>query len=335
MPRTGFIDTSKEWIHLSFGPVEAVVPVKWPQCSTEGTILDDLNDLFYFVKVVEHGGFTQAGRALNMPKSKLSRRIAALEERYDVRLLQRSTRHFSVTETGREFYEHCVAALVEADAARNVMERQRSEPQGIVRMSCPTALLDYRISDLVARFMTECPKVQVHIEATNRRVDVLGEGLDLALRVRFPPLEDSDLVMRVLSASPQRLVACPDFLVSHALPKHPADLSGLPSLDWGPPRDHVWELLDSTGIEAQVRHQPRYITDDLTALRQAALRGVGIVQLPCMAIEEDLKTGALVDIMPGWAPKGGIIHAVFPSRRGLLPGVRLLIDYLASNIEKN
>ncbi|WP_194725054.1 LysR substrate-binding domain-containing protein [Noviherbaspirillum malthae] len=297
--------------------------------------MEDLNDLFYFVQVVDHGGFTQAGRALNMPKSKLSRRIAALEEQYDVRLIQRSTRHFSVTETGREFYRHCVAVLVEAEAAREVMERKRSEPQGIVRISCPTALLEYRISDLVARFMTEYPKVQVHLEATNRRVDVLSEGFDLALRVRFPPLEDSDLVMRVLSASPQRLVACPDLIRERDLPKHPADLAGLPSLDWGPPRDHVWDLAGPQGTEAQVRHQPRYITDDVSALRQAALRGVGIVQLPCMVVDEDLKTGKLVDIMPGWAPKGGIIHAVFPSRRGLLPGVRLLIEYLAEHIQKD
>ncbi|WP_141104345.1 LysR family transcriptional regulator, partial [Noviherbaspirillum denitrificans] len=100
--------------------------------------MDDLNDLFYFVQVVDRGGFTQAGRALNMPKSTLSRHIAALEAKYDVRLIQRSTRHFSVTETGREFYERCVAVLVQAEAAREVMERKRSEPQGIVRLSCPT-----------------------------------------------------------------------------------------------------------------------------------------------------------------------------------------------------
>lgn len=296
--------------------------------------MDDLNDLYYFVKVVDHGGFTQAGLALGMPKSKLSRRIAALEAQYGVRLLQRSTRHFSVTETGREFYERCIGVLVEAEAAREVMERERSEPQGIVRMSCPTALLEFRVAGLVAQFMVEYPKVQVHLEATNRRVDVMGERLDLALRVRFPPLENSDLVMRVLSESRQRLVACPALLKGRELPKHPADLDGMPSLDWGPPRNHVWQLVGPEEMEAEVRHLPRYITDDMSALRRAALHGVGIVQLPCMVVEEDLRNGTLIDILPGWAPKGGIIHAVFPSRRGLLPNVRLLIDYLAARIEK-
>jgi len=297
--------------------------------------MDDLNDIFYYVKVVDHHGFTQAGRALNMPKSKLSRRIAELETRYGVRLLNRSTRHFSVTETGREFYERCVAVLVEADAAREVMERRLSEPQGVVRMSCPTTLLEYRIGDLVANFMMEYPKVQILLDASNRRVDVLGEGLDLALRVRFPPLEDSGLVMRVLSGSPQRLVAAPALVKQHGKVAHPADLVGMASVDWGPQRDHAWDLCGPDGTEARVSHAPRYITDDLTVLRQAALKGVGIVQLPYMVVEDHLEKGLLIDVVPGWAPKGGLVHAVFPSRRGLLPAVRLLIDYLAAHIQKD
>ncbi|SAK96411.1 LysR family transcriptional regulator [Caballeronia calidae] len=297
--------------------------------------MDDLNDIFYFVKVVDNRGFTQAGRALNIPKSKLSRRIAELEARYGVRLLNRSTRHFSVTETGREFYERCLAVLVEADAAREVMERKLSEPQGIVRMSCPTTLLEYRIGDLVADFMTQYPKVQILLDATNRKVDVLGEGLDLALRVRFPPLEDSGLVMRVLSGSPQRLVAAPALVKQHGKLAHPADVVGMPSLDWGPQRDHAWALIGPEGAEARVAHAPRYITDDMTVLRQAALKGVGIVQLPYMVVEDALGKGELVDVVPGWAPKGGLVHAVFPSRRGLLPAVRLLIDHLATHIRKD
>jgi DNA-binding transcriptional LysR family regulator len=295
--------------------------------------VDDLNDLYYFVQVVDHGGFTPAGRALNMPKSKLSRRIAAMESQYGIRLLQRTTRHFSVTETGQEFYRHCMAVLVQAEAARHVMERRRSEPQGVVRMSCPTGLLASQVGDVLGRFMMLYPKVQIYLEATNRRVDVLGEGLDLALRVRFPPLEDSGLVMRVLSESAQRLVGSPKLLDARPKPVRLEDLAGIPSVDWGPPRDHAWQLIGPEGAVAQVRHQPRYVTDDMAALRLAALRGVGIVQLPAMVIMSDLANGTLVDAVPGWAPKGGIIHAVFPSRRGLLPAVRLLIDFLAENID--
>lgn len=297
--------------------------------------MDDLNDLYYFVKVVDHGGFTQAGRALDIPKSTLSRRIAELEAKYDVRLLQRTTRHFTVTETGREFYDRCLGVLVEAEAAREVVERKRAEPQGIVRVSCPTALLEYRVSNLVAQFMAIHPKVQVHLEATNRRVDLLSEGFDLALRVRFPPLEDSGLVMRNLGDSPQRLVAAPHLLKGRDLPADPGDLAGVPSLDWGPARNHIWQLVGPGGVEAQLRHYPRFITDDMHALRDAAIHGVGIAQLPCMVVEDDLRNGTLVDALPGWTPKGGVIHAVFPSRRGLLPRVRLLIDFLAIHIQKD
>lgn len=295
--------------------------------------MDDLNDLYYFARVVEHGGFAPAGCALNLPKSKLSRRIALLEERLGVRLLQRSTRHFSVTETGQAYYRHCVAMLVEAEAAQEVIERNRSEPQGVVRMSCPTALLHYRIGELVSRFMVEYPRVQIQLEATNRRVDLISEGLDLALRVRFPPLENSDLVMRVLVESPQRLVASPELIKGLELPLRPADLSGLPSLDWGPSRDHAWCLDGPDGASAQVAHRPRFITDDMTALRQAALRGVGIVQLPHMVVDQDLLDGRLINILPSWVPRSGIVHAVFPSRRGLIPSVRKLVDYLAEHIE--
>lgn len=295
----------------------------------------DLNDLYYFAMVVEHGGFAPAGRALGEPKSKLSRRIALLEKRLGVQLLRRSTRHFSVTELGQEYLRHCVAVLAEAQAAQEVIEQQRAEPQGTIRVSCPTTLLHYRIGDLVARFMVRCPKVRVELTATNRRVDLLGEGLDVALRVRFPPLEDSDLVMRVLARSPQRLVAAPGLVDRLPTPLAPAELQRLPSLDWGPPRDHVWQLEGPDGAGAEVRHAPRYITDDMTALRQSALAGVGVVQLPCMVVEDDLAAGRLVDVLPHWVPRSGVVHAVFPSRRGLVPGVRALIEFLAEHIPQD
>jgi DNA-binding transcriptional LysR family regulator len=141
--------------------------------------------------------------------------------------------------------------------------------------------------------------------------------------------------MRVLSGSPQRLVAAPALMERHGSVAHPADLAGMPSLDWGPQRDHAWALVGPDGAEARVSHAPRYITDDMTVLRQAAIKGVGVVQLPYMVVEDALAKGTLVDVIPGWKPKGGLVHAVFPSRRGLLPAVRQLIDYLAEHIQKD
>ena len=123
--------------------------------------MQDLNDLYYFVQVVDHGGFAPAGRALGMPKSKLSRRIALLEERLGVRLIQRSTRRFSVTEIGQEYYAHCMAMLVEAEAAEEVIDEVAPEPRGVVRMSCPTALVCFQVGAMIARFMAANPRVEI------------------------------------------------------------------------------------------------------------------------------------------------------------------------------
>ncbi len=292
--------------------------------------MQDLNDLYYFAQVVEHHGFAPAGRALGVPKSKLSRRVAALEERLGVRLVQRSTRKFSVTELGQSYYQHCKAMLVEAEAAQEAIDRTRTDPQGVVRIACPVALLHFQVGAMLVQFMAEHPRVQIHLEATNRRIDVIQEGFDLALRVRFPPLENSDLVMKVLGDSTQCLVASPALLKQHAPLRVPADLHTMPSLDLGrPSHEHAWQLDGPNGAAVVMPHTPRLVTDDMMVLRQSALAGVGVVQLPTMTIGEEFRSGALVRVLPDWAPRPGKVHAVFPSRRGLLPAVRELIDFMA------
>jgi len=297
--------------------------------------MQDLNDLYYFAQVVDHGGFAPAGRALGQPKSKLSRRIALLEERLGVRLLQRSTRHFSVTEIGQNFYAHCKAMLVEAEAAEEAIEVTRSEPRGIVRVACPVTLLDARVGDMIAEFMREHPLVEVRLDATNRRVDVVGEGIDIAIRVRPPPLQDTDLVMRVLAERSQCLVASPRLLERVGAPQVPADLARLPSMDLGVPQnEHVWNLFGPDGAHAAIHHRPRLVTRGMLTLRAAALAGVGVVQLPTMIVREHFRRGELVHVVPQWAPRREIIHAVFASRRGLLPSVRALIEFLAERFQR-
>lgn len=292
--------------------------------------MQDLNDLRFFAEVVEQGGFAAAARKLGIPRSRLSRRIGLLEDRLGVRLIHRSTRRFTVTEIGREYYRHCVAMLVEADSAQEMIDRMRSEPQGVVRVSCPSSLIYFQVGEMIARFMEECPKVEVLLESTNRRVDVLREGFDFAIRVRFPPLEDSDLVLRKLADSPQRLVASPRVLKERSRPLLPADLAALPSLAWDPTRlEHDWHLDGPDGATATIRHRPRLITEDMVALRLAALRGAGVCQFPTFVVADDIKAGRLVDLLPEWSPTAGIIHAMFPTRRGLLPSVRALMDFLA------
>lgn len=158
-----------------------------------------------------------------------------------MRLIQRSTRKFTVTEIGQDYYRHCVAMLVEADAAEKVIEESRSEPHGLIRVSCPPALGAMGVSDAMAKFMVAHPKVQIQVESTNRRVDVVGEGFDIALRVRFPPLQDENLFLKVFGESYQKLVAKPSLV--EGIDLEAGDLIGLPSMDLAPAnRDHRWLL---------------------------------------------------------------------------------------------
>lgn len=290
----------------------------------------DLNDLYFFVQVVEHGGFAAAARANTMQKSKLSRRIQQLEDRLGVRLIHRSTRHFSVTEVGREYYERCVAMLVEAEAADQAVAEIRAEPRGTIRISCPIVLLNYRYGALLARFLARHPSVKVVLESTNRHVDVIAEGFDVAIRARFPPLEATDLVMRKLESLTLSLVASPELLAGRSITS-PADLISLPSVAMGPSqRDHHWRLERDDGQAANISFWPRFISDDLPALRDAAIEGVGIVQLPTMMVADAIAAGKLVEVLPDWKPRTVIVHAVFPSRRGVVPSVRALLDFLAA-----
>lgn len=291
--------------------------------------MQDLNDLYLFVQAVDHGGFAAAARALGLQKSKVSRRIGLLEDRLGVRLIQRSTRRFSVTEIGQEYYRRCVAMLVEAEGAQTVIDQSRAEPCGVVRLSCPTGLLAFQFGELLGRFMALYPAVELHLESTNRRVDVIGEGFDLAIRVRPPPLTESELVMRRFDERTIRIVASQDLLKQRAITL-PADLAGLPSVDFGPAGgEHRWRLTHADGSVAEVRHAPRLVTDDMAVLRDAALAGAGAARLPTLVVWDDLQAGRLVTVLPDWRPSNEIVHAVFPSRRGLLPSVRALLDFLA------
>lgn len=291
--------------------------------------MHDLNDLYYFVQVVEHGGFAPAGRALGEPKSKLSRRIAGMEEALGARLLQRSTRQFSVTELGQSVYTHAKAMLLEAEAAFDVVQRHHEKPSGVVRLACPVALLDQRVGGMLVRFMRRHLDVALSVDPTHRRVDVIADGFDVALRVRPPPLEDSELVLRVLANATHTLVASPRLLAKVGTPRKPAELMGLPSLEMGMPQNqHAWHLMGPDNAQVAIYHSPRLVTRAMLTLRDAAVEGLGIVQLPTLLTDPSVKEGSLVRVLPDWAPLPEIVHAVYPSRRGMLPAVKALLDHL-------
>lgn len=302
---------------------------------SSGSRTHDLNDLVFFARVVEHGGFSAAARVLGMQTSSLSRRLHALEERLGVRLLQRSTRRISVTDIGQRYLQHCMALIAEAEAAQDTIEHTRAVPQGLVRLSCPVAMLQNGVGDIVARYLAEHPLVEIQVEATNRRVDVIEEGFDIALRVRSPPLEDSGLIVRVLGQAQATLVASPHLIARHGKPTVPDDLDRFPSMGFGWVNGrHSWIFVTPGGQTLIKHHNPRLMVDDFGTLRRAALDGVGVVNLPRYVVQAELDAGTLVEVLADHAGADGIAHAVFPSRRGLVPAVRGLIDALAEGFAK-
>ena len=293
----------------------------------------DLNDLTFFAAVVANGGFSAAGRALDLPKSRISRRVAALEQRLGVRLVERSTRRFNVTEVGQDVYRHARAALAEAEAIEEVASRLRAEPQGLVRVSCPQGA-DRLLAAELPRFLDRHPKLRLQIIVSNRRVDLIEEAVDVAIRVRDKLDTDADLQVRIIGRASPLLVATPAFLATRGRPRTPAELAGYPTLSpTERPGLDRWTLVNEKGDEETVVHEPRLSSSEVSLLRQAALDGAGIAFLAEYACREPLVDGRLERVLPAWAGREGIFHLVFTSRRGLLPGVRAVIDLVAETLD--
>lgn len=292
--------------------------------------MQDLNDLFYFAAVVDHGGFAPAARALNLPKSSLSRRVTRLEDRLGVKLIERSTRRFVVTEVGREFHRHAQAALTEAQAAEDAALQVVGDPRGVVRASVPITIAQGLMAELLPRFFEQYPQVKVQLTVTNRRVDLIEEGVDVAFRVRNDLDGDQALKVRILGYERTLLVASPDFLTRHGRPAHPRDLEGLPTLSHTEQAGRqLWRFTHAEGEQVMVEHDPVLRAGEFKVLLHAAMAGTGVAHLPEIAAAHSLQTGRLEVLLPEWAPADGIFHLVFTSRRGQLPAVSAFIDFMA------
>jgi DNA-binding transcriptional LysR family regulator len=297
----------------------------------------DLNDFFYFVQVVDRGGFTAAGQMLRIPKSTLSHRIQRLETELGVRLLNRTSRRFAMTDAGEEFYRHAVVMLRDAEFAESAIRHRLTEPTGTVRCTAAMATMQFAIRDILADFLVRYPKVNVVAHATDRNVDIVGENYDVAIRAHSEPLPDSTLVQRALTPAPWLLFAGSAYLDENEVPKTPEDLRNHPSLFMmrtgiAP----VWRLRRSSKAkdEVVIPLTPRLLCDDMIALKQAAIAGLGVVALPGYVCREDVRLGALRQVLPAWLAGDSTITALIPYRRGLLPSVRVFIDHLSAELPK-
>ena len=286
-----------------------------------------------FVKVVELASFSKAAIALGMTKSAVSKQVQELEAHLGVRLLQRTTRKLALTEVGEAYLRHCQAMRESAQAAADTVAQVQTAPRGTIRVSCPVTLAQTVLAELMPQFLASFPEVRVEMQVSNRAVNLVEEGIDVALRVR-PSLDDSgSMVVKRLDHATQILVASPAQLIRQGTPKTLEDLARMDSIAMSAPDGRsTWNLIGPGGAHQTVQHQPRYVADDLLTLKFAALSGTGICWLPDYMCHDEIRDRRLVRVLPDWAPTPGIVHAVFPSRRGLAPAVRHFLDFLGESM---
>ena len=299
-------------------------------------MLTDLDDFYCFALVVEHGGFSAAERATDIPKSKLSRRVYNLEERLGVRLIQRSSRRFAVTEVGMNVYRHAQVMMNAAQAAHDLVDHLSIQPRGVIKVSLPVSIAQHEIARILPDFLKIYPEIKVQLIVSNRRVDVINEGIDLALRVRSNLTDDDpSLVIRQFEKIEQHLFASQAYLNEFGSPKHPDELTDHRILSMVDEHlDQHLILHDQQNHQKKVKVNPTVMGSDLMMLAKLVSQNCGIALLPDSVVGEYVATGRLVHVLPDWKAPHGIFHAVYPSRRGLLPAVRVFIDYLVEHLGK-
>ncbi|UZW61500.1 LysR substrate-binding domain-containing protein [Lysobacter enzymogenes] len=293
----------------------------------------NLNDLVLFATAVESGGFAAASRRLGVPKSTISKRVAALEDELGARLIHRTSRSFVLTDTGRDFHEHARAALIETEAAENAVRRLTAEPSGKVRITCgvPTAQ-DYLAPHLPA-LARAYPRLQVEIDVSDRFVDLVQEGYDIGVRSHFAPLPDSGLIQRQAAVEAIVLVAAPAYLQERGTPRSAQELAGHDGLLTGP-GNTTWSLRADGGERVVATPRARMVANEGRVLAAAAVAGLGIAVLPERLCAAELGDGRLLRVLPGWNAGTVTTSLLMPHRRGQLPGVRATVEFLVECLSR-
>lgn len=289
----------------------------------------NLNDVRFFVKVVECNGFAPAARALRLPKSTLSKRVAELERTLDVSLIRRTTRRFVVTPLGREFHRQATAMIELAEAAEQVVRGRLAEPTGPVSVTCSVPTAQGWLAALLPKIARRFPKLRIALHATDRFVDIIRDGFDIAVRDHFHPLADSTLVQRRIAVDPMVLVASPRYLSRRTAPQQPGDLASHDAL-LTRNAPSTWTLTRGEQESVEVTVSPRFAADETTVLLAAAKGGLGIAALPRRSCREDIAAGALRRVLPGWTAGKVTTTLLLADRRAQLPSVRAVADAIAA-----
>lgn len=288
------------------------------------TGIDHIGDVIAFIRVADAQSFTLASERLGLSRSAIGKCIARLEQGLGARLLHRSTRSVSLSDEGRLFYEHAQRIVAEVDNATGAMASRQEAPRGRLRIDLPVALGRLHIMPLVADYLRQWPEVEADISFTDDYTDLVRDGIDVAIRIGGEA--DSRLVRRVLA--PHRLITCaaPAYLDRHGAPASPDDLARHQTLAFSHQGAPVPWRYAGQGQDRSIAVAGRLRLGHTEALRDAALAGMGIVQLGAFLVGDDLRHGRLVAVLEPHAPPGAPVCAVYPHRRHLAPKVRLLID---------
>ncbi|MBE1506690.1 LysR family transcriptional regulator [Rhizobium viscosum] len=283
----------------------------------------DFSEMQAFIAVVTEGSFTAAAERLETDKAQVSRIVRRMEEKLGARLLNRSTRHLSVTEVGRDYFERASSILTAAEAAEASVAQQAQEPKGRLKVTAGAEFGTTQVDGWIAAFLRKWPKVAVEAEYTNRLVDIIHEGIDVAIRIG--PLQDSELSARRLGELTYGLYASPEYLQNAASIRTIDDLKHHDLIMHAPRGRPAWTLVNGEKT-AKVSREPRCVLNNTMAARNLALSGLGIVQLPKYMAEHHVGDGSLVGVLPGWARVPVPVHAVFASTRFMDPKVRGFVD---------
>lgn len=284
----------------------------------------DLNSLATYVKVVQAGSFTRAADAMGTHKARVSRIVAKLERDLGVRLLERTTRSLSMTEAGREIFERVIGILGAVDDVERVAQSIQGEPRGVLKLTCGVEFGTIAVGGWIDAYLRRYPQVRVEADFTGRLVDIVHEGFDLAIRIGELP--DSRLAARRISELRYGLFASPTYFARREVPSDPEDLAQHELLLFAAGSHGGGWLLGRGSETRRVEGPARLRINNSFAVRDAAIGGLGIAQLPLLVAGPAVAAGSLVSVLPDWSPSPIPIHALFPSSRYLTPKVRAFID---------
>ena len=287
------------------------------------------HEMGVFIKTVASGSLSAAAREMGVSTAVVSRKLAALEARLGVRLLNRTTRRIALTDEGARFHDACVRILAEIEEADAEATARRIEPQGILKVALPASFGHKHIAPLIPHFVKRYPGVQLALSLSDRTVNVIDEGFDLAIRIA--ELQDSSLAARKLAPNRRVVCASPAYLRRHGIPDVPADLAKHNCLTTT--EFHMtWEYMDPAGVPGSVRVSGHYACDNWEVLRDWAVAGLGIALKSTWDVRRDLEDGSLVPLFSGYTFGSDVaIYAVYPHRRHLPAKTRVFIDFLAES----